>query len=72
MSQLLSCYNDWSLSRNSSVVRKPINLIEDWRKLLFHVLNSLVKVSFAYFCFSRLSSSNVKFSQISALNNIWE
>ena len=54
------------------VVRKPINLIQDKRKLLFHIFNVLVKVSFAYFSFSRLTSSNVKFCRISALNSIWE
>ena len=42
------------------VVRKRINSILDWRKLLFHV-NFLVKVPFAYFCFSRLTTSTVKF-----------
>ena len=36
------------------VVRKPINLIQDYRKLLFHVFNVLVKVSIAYFRFSRI------------------
>ena len=45
------------------VPRKPINLIQDWRKILIHVFNFLVKVSFAYFCFSRLTSSHVKFCQ---------
>ena len=30
------------------------------------------KISFAYFCFSRLTSSNVKFCRISALKSIWE
>ena len=52
------------------VVRKPISLIQYQRKLLFHVFNVLVKVSFAYFCFSRLTSFNVKFYRISALNSI--
>ena len=55
-----------------AVVRKPINLIQDQRKLLLHVFNVLVKVSFAYFCFSRLTSSNLTFYRISALNSIWE
>ena len=54
------------------VVRKPINLIPNKRKLLFRVFNFLVKVCFAYFCFSRLTSSNVKFGRISVLNSIWE
>ena len=40
------------------VVRKPISLIQDERKLLFQVFNFLVKVSFAYFCFSRLTSGS--------------
>ena len=54
------------------VVGKMINLIQDYRKLLFYVFNFFVKVSFAYFSFSRLTSSNVKFCRISALNSIWE
>ena len=32
----------------------------------------LVNISFDYFWFSRLTSSNVKFCLISALNSIWE
>ena len=40
---------------------KETTLIQDWRKFLFHLFNFLVKVSFAYFCFSRLTSFNVKF-----------
>ena len=52
------------------VVQKPISLIQDYPKLLFYVFNILVKVSFAYFCFSRLTSSNLKFCRISALNSI--
>ena len=35
------------------VVQSLINLIQDQRKLLFHIFNFLVKVSFCYFCFSR-------------------
>ena len=55
------------------VVRKPINLIQDYRlKRFFHVFNFLVKVSFAYVCFSRFTSYNVKFCQMSALKSIWE
>ena len=54
------------------VVQKPINLIQDFRKHLFHVFNFLVKVSFAYFCFSRSTSTNVTLIRISASNSIWE
>ena len=60
------------LRAQAPVVRKPINLIQDKRKLLFHVFNFLVKVAFAYFCFSRLTPSNVKLCRILALNSIWE
>ena len=48
---------EWWMAPQGPVVRKPINLIQDERKLLFHFFNFLVKVSFAYFCFSRLTSS---------------
>ena len=54
------------------VVRKQINLIQDLSKLCFHVFDFLVKISLANFCFSRLTSSNVKFCRISALKSIWE
>ena len=65
-------YFTWPLFSQGPVVRKPINLIQDKPKLLFHVFNFLVQVSFAYFCFSRLTSSHVHFCRISALNSIWE
>ena len=38
-------------------VRKPINLIQEKRKIFFQVFNFLVKECFAYFCFLRLISS---------------
>ena len=55
------------------VVRKQINLIQDLRKLWFHVFNFLWwNFLLLMFFFSRLTSSNVKFYRISALNSIWE
>ena len=57
-----------SLNHQGPVARKPINLIHD----SFHVFDFLVKISFAYFCFSRLTSYNVNFCRILALNSIWE
>ena len=52
-----------SIMLQGPVVRKPIN---------FHVVNFLVNVYFVYSCFQDLTSSYVKYCQISALNSIWE
>ena len=70
MSNRLPTHVFHRIKEQGPVVRKPISLIQDYRKLLFHVFNFLVKGCFAYFCFSRLTSSNVKFCQISTLNSI--
>ena len=54
------------------VIRKPINLIQDQCQLFFHSFSFLVKASFAFSCFSKSTSSDVKFCRISALNNTLE
>ena len=41
-------------------------------QLFFHIFSFLVKASFAYSCFSKSTSSDVKFCRISALNNTLE
>ena len=69
---LLNSYGDWSellvgilYMVNNLYLFVWARLFEtkDWRKLLFHVFNFLVKVSFVSFCFSRLTYSNVKFAE---------
>ena len=55
-----------------SIYKDEIIITEPPFMITVYVFNVLVKVSFAYFCFSRLPSSNVNFYRISALNSIWE
>ena len=52
-----------SFVNQGPVVQKPINLIQDYRKIWFHSCQLFVE---SFFC---LTFSNVKFCRISAMNN---
>ena len=64
---------EWCMAPQGPVVRKPINLIQDERKLLFHFLKLFGESFFCLFLFFKINFFyNVKFCQISALNSILE
>ena len=70
---LLFCFHSLSsFGLLCPVVRKPIYLIQDKCQLFFHIFSFLVKASFAYTCFSKSTSSDVKFCRIPALKNTLE
>ena len=52
-----------------TVVRKPISRIST---TFYFIFSTFGKSFFAYFCFSKLPSSYVKFCQISTLKNTLE
>jgi len=54
------------------VVPKPINLYQSRISANFDFIFSTIWRKFAYFCFSKLHSSNIKFCRISTLNNTLE
>jgi len=61
-----------SFVNHGPVVQKPINLIQDYRKIWFHSGQLFVESFFCLILFLKLTFANVKCCRISALNNTWE